>query len=160
MPDEIENLRHELEEFTREVDEEYYLTAAGLKEQADFSRIFEKHNQLFTHNTIDKVQKRLKAASGDEERRLRFLRAFIVGDFLESHVKGLSDRFLTQEAQATVMVDDHELPFRQSAVVLANEADRARRTRIFEARNLVIERLNHVLIERVETLHGVSKELG
>ena len=51
MPDEIDNLRHGLEEFTREVDEEYeeyYLTSAGLKEQADFSRIFETQPALHT----------------------------------------------------------------------------------------------------------------
>ena len=156
----IDRIRSDLEEFTSAVDEEYYLNGAGLKDKAEFSRIYEKFSHLFNKEVIDYVQRYSKSVTGEEERRVRYLRAFLINDYMENRVKELSDKFLTMEAETTVNVQGETLPFRQSAVIMANERTRDRRASIFQARNKVIETFNLTLKERMLTLHKTAGELG
>ncbi len=156
----IEQIRSDLEEFTRLVDEEYYLNGAGLKDKAEFSKIYEKFGHLFNQDIISYVQEYSKTAKGEEARRVKYLRAFLVGDYLENRVKELSDKFLTMESEATIKVRGETIPFRQSAVTMVNEEIREKREDIFRARNIVVENLNPVLKERTILLHHTARELG
>lgn len=156
----LERIRSDLEEFTTEIDQEYYLNGAGLKDKLESSRIYTKFAHLFNRDTIDQVYEYGKRAKGEDERRLTYLRAFLVNDFMENQVKELSDKFLTEESQATIEIDGENISFRQSAVTMGNEQDRARRSSIFEARNKVIEGLNPTLVERTEVLHRTARDLG
>jgi len=156
----LERIRSDLEEFTTEIDREYYLNGAGLKDKLESSRIYRKFSHLFNRDTIDQVYEYGKTVKGEDERRLRYLRAFLVSDYMENRVKELSDKFLTEESGAIVDVEGETMSFRQSAIAMANESDGARRSVIFDARNKVIEGLNPILEERVQTLHGTARELG
>lgn len=131
----------------------------GLKENLESSRIYTKFAHLFNRDTIDQVSQYGKTMRGEDRRRLSYLRAFLVNDYMESQVKEFSDKFLTEESQANVEVDGKTVSFRQSAVTMANEPDRAKRTFVFEARNKVIE-LNPVLEERIIILHRTAQDLG
>ncbi len=156
----IEQIRIDLEQFTSLVDEEYYLNGAGLKDKAEFSKIYEKFGHLFNRDTIDFVREYSKTAEGEEERRVRYLKAFLIGDYMQNGVKELSDKLLTMETKATVDVENQMLPFRQAAVVMANEPDHYKRASIFQARNSIIQSLNSVMEERILILHKTSKDLG
>lgn len=156
----LERIRSDLEEFTTEIDREYYLTGAGLKDNLESSRIYTKFAHLFSRDTIDQVYRYSKTARGEDGRRLGYLRAFLVNDYMENQVKELSDKFLTEESQASVEVEGETVSFRQSAVTMANEPDRAKRTFIFEARNKVVERLNPLLEQRTMVLHRAARDLG
>ncbi len=156
----IDRIRSDLEEFTSLVDEEHYLNGAGLKDRAEFTRIYEKFGRLFNKETIDFVHEYSKTVEGDEERRVGYLKAFLVGDYMQNRVRELSDRVLTMEVEATVEVEGRTMPFRQAAVVLANESDHYRRSEIFQARNRVMDRLNPVLEERFRMMHETARELG
>src|SRR5205823_3544323 len=60
-----------------------------------------------------------------------------------------------------ISVDDKELPFRQAAVVQANEPDPQRRAAIDAARNEATEReLNPLTREVLERSHAIARELG
>ena len=156
----IERIRSDLEEFTSEVDREYYLNGAGLKDNVETSPIYEKFKHLFNRDLIDEVQRQAEIVVGEDERRLRYLRAFLVSDYMENRVRELSDKFLTMESQATIDLGGKSFSFRQSAVVMANELDRGKRSVIFIERNRVIEGLNPVLEERLRVLHREARELG
>jgi len=156
----IDRIRSDLEEFTSLVDEEHYLNGAGLKDKAEFTKIYEKFGHLFNKETIDFVLEYSKTVEGDEERRVRYLKAFLVGDYMQNMAKELSDRVLTMEVEATVEVEGRTMPFRQAAVVLANESDHYKRGEIFQARNRVMDRLNPVLEERCRLMHETARELG
>ncbi len=156
----LDRIRSDLEEFTSQAVEEYYLNGAGLKDKAEISKIYEKFRHLFNRDIIDYVQEYAKLARGEEQRRLRYLRAFLVDDYLENRVKELSDKLLTTESEATINVNGETMPFRQSAVEQANESNRPRRASIFAARNKVIEGLNPLLEERIVVLHRTAEELG
>jgi len=156
----IDRIRSDLEEFTSLVDEEHYLNGAGLKDKAEFTKISEKYGHLFNKEPIDFVREYSKTVEGDEERRVGYLKAFLVGDYMQNKVKELSDRVLTLEVEATVKVEGRTMPFRQAAVVLANESDHYKRGEIFLARNRVMDRLNPVLEERFQLMHETARELG
>jgi len=156
----IDRIRSDLEEFTSLVDEEHYLNGAGLKDKAEFTKIYEKFGHLFNKETIDFVLEYSKTVEGDEERRVGYLKAFLVGDYMQNMAKELSDRVLTMEVEATVEVEGRTMPFRQAAVVLANESDHYKRGEIFQARNRVMDRLNPVLEERFRLMHETARELG
>ncbi len=156
----LQRIRSDLEQFTIEIDREYYLNGAGLKDKLESSPIYARYGHLFNRQTIDQVQAHVKIAKGEDERRLRYLRAFLVNDYLENQVKELSDKFLTEESGANIDIGGKTTSFRQSQVILAEEPDRNRRSSIFEARNKVIERLNPILEERIQTLHRTAHDLG
>ncbi len=156
----IDRIRADLEEFTSLVDEEHYLNGAGLKDRAEFTQIYDKFGHLFNVETIDFVREYSKTVAGEEERRVGYLKAFLVGDYMQNRVKELSDRLLTLEVGATLNVEGQTLPFRQAAVLMANEPDHERRGRIFHARNQVVERLNPVMEERVRLMHQTARDLG
>ena len=60
----IDRIRADLEEFTSLVDEEHYLNGAGLKDKAEFTRIYEKFGHLFNKETIDFVREYSKTVEG------------------------------------------------------------------------------------------------
>jgi len=156
----IDRIRADLEEFTSLVDEEVYLNGAGLKDKAEFTQIYDKFGHLFNRDTIDFVREYSKTAEGEEQRRVRYLNAFLIGDYMQNKVKELSDKLLMKEVEATVNAGGGTLPFRQAAVVMANEPDHYKRGAIFQGRNLVIESLNPLMEERVRLFHATSKDLG
>jgi len=156
----IDRIRSDLEEFTSLVDEEHYLTGAGLKDKAEFTRIYDKFGHLFDKETIDFVRAYSKTVEGEEERRVDYLRAFLVGDFMQNRVKELSDRVLTMEVEATVEFEGLTVPYRQAAVVMANEPDHSKRSEIFQARTRVIVQLNPVLEEKFRLMHETARKLG
>src|SRR3989304_2234111 len=130
----FERIRSDLEEFTTEIDREYYLNGAGLKDKLESSRIYRKFSHLFNRDTIDQVYEYGKTVKGEDERRLRYLRAFLVSDYMENRVKELSDKFLTEESGAIVDVEGETMSFRQSAIAMANELDGGRARVSFDAR--------------------------
>lgn len=156
----IEQIRSDLEEFNGVLDKEYYLNGAGLKDRLESAKIYEKYAHLFTRDILDKVRKQSNSADAEEERRLGYLRAFLFGNFMENHVRQLSDKATTMESEATVTIAGETHSFRQAAVLMANEPNKRRRASIFAARNKVIENINPVLEERIQILHNTAKELG
>lgn len=156
----IDQIRSDLEEFNSLLDQEYYLNGAGLKDKIESAKIYEKYAHLFSRDILDEVKKRSRSAGGEEERRLRYLRSFLFSNYMENRVKQLSDKAITLESEATVTVASETYPFRQAAVVMANEPNRKKRSSLFAARNRVIENINPVLEERMIVLHKTAKELG
>jgi len=157
----VEKIRQDLENFATEINREWYLNLAGLKEDLKISAIYEKFSHLFRKENIIAVKDLRKTASGEEERRLRYLQQFLTDDYLSMVVKELTDKAETIQAAEKILVDNEEISFRLAAVRIANEPKRPRRAKLYEARNKTIsEKINPVLKERMEKLHGTPKELG
>jgi len=156
----LDKIRLDVENFSTEREREWFLNWAGLKTEMNISAIYEKYGHLFTKPLILEVKERRKRASGEEERKLRYLQQFFVSGYLEMVVKELSDEAETMESKEKIKVDSEEIPFRLAAVKIANEPDRTKRSKIFQARNKVIGKINPVLKERMQKLHDTSIELG
>jgi len=153
-------IRRNVENFCSEMEKEWYLNWAGLKEEMNLSAIYDKYRHLFTKELILAVKEERKHAKGEEERKLRYLQQFFVGEYLGTTVREFTDKAETMESKENIKVDGEDIPFRLAAVKIANEPNRERRSKLFEARNRVIDKINVVLLERMEKLHETSRELG
>jgi len=154
-------IRLDVENFSADKEREWFLNWAGLKEEMNLSAIYQKYAHLFSKPLILEVKEKRKHAKGEEERKLRYLQEFFVSGYLEMVVKELSDRAETVQSKEKIKVDEEEIPFRLAAVKIANEPDRAKRSKLFQARNRVIEKtINPVLKGRMQRLHDTSIELG
>lgn len=156
----LRRLRRDTESFVRAVSNEYYLNFAGLKEEFETTPIYAKYGHLFADEVLEDLRVRRKAATGDEERRLRLLQSALTDERLQNAVKEFNDRRATEEAKRTVEVDGETIPFRMAAVKQQNEDERPRRRRLFEARLGVIREMNGILVERWDRLHKLAMGLG
>lgn len=157
----LEDLNDDLEFFTRKIMREQYLNGAGLKEEMNLTSIYQSHRHLFEEATLRRVAKwRHQQKTPDQQRLLRYLQAALVSEYMENSVKELSDEYATMEAKSEIGVGESRIAFRESAVRMANEEDRAIRSSIFQARNKLLSRFNPLLRKRMRRLHGESKHLG
>jgi len=156
----LEELRRDVENFNGDIDREYYLNWAGLKDEMNLSAIYDRYSGLFDPELIAEIRARRQGVGGEEERRLRYLQDFLTSTYLTERVKGLSSRVETMAATESVTVDGETMPFRLAAVKMANEEDSARRSRIFHARNQVVHRMNSTLMKRMNTMHAAAESLG
>ena len=147
----VNEYRAEAEEFLSAIDREYYLHFAGLKDDFEIEAIYTRHARLFSREAVDDLR--------DAESRT--LLKFAAEGYVEQAVKGLSAELARLEASLEVEVDGETYPFRQAAVVQANERDPARRRAVDEARNeLVSTRLNPLLHEMFDRSRELVGELG
>ncbi|MBN1677649.1 MAG: hypothetical protein JW880_03845 [Candidatus Thermoplasmatota archaeon] len=159
----VESLRGDLEPFESELMEEFYRNYAGLKEDMSTAAIYSKYSHLFSAESVGEVSSAAEAAGaeGSEDFRwLSYLRSFSTNGYMDNLVKDLTDTAQTFEAQSLVQFDGEQVPYRMVPVRLRNEADADRRRRLFEAKLGETEKLNALLLERMEKLHSLSKTLG
>ena len=143
--------RAEAEEFLSTIDREYYLHFSGQKDEFEIEAIYARHAGLFTRDAVDGLR------GGDS----RTLLKFAAEGYVEQAVKELSAEFARLEASLEVALDGETYPYRQAAVVQANEPDRARRRALEDARNeLVATRLNPLLREMLDRSRALVQELG
>ncbi|MBE3597270.1 MAG: hypothetical protein IMX02_00140 [Limnochordaceae bacterium] len=139
----LDALSGDVETFLGETTEEYYQNGAGLKPELQLSPIYERFAHLFDVATVERVRKALQQPNDAErQRRWRYLLDFLVAGYLEGAVKEMVDALVTRETQGVIRFDGEELPFRTVSVRLANEPDRARRDRLYEARQAFVAELN------------------
>jgi len=157
----VERLRTDLESFQSELMEEFYSGYAGLKEDMSTAAIYEKFGHLFSEEALGVVRDAAEAAEGsDDSRWLRYLRSFSTAGHMDNVVKHLTDKSMTFEAQSVVECSGESIPYRMVPVKLRNEPDASKRRALFEAKLVETEKLNALLLERMDNLHDLSKNLG
>jgi hypothetical protein len=142
--------------FIAELDEEYYLHYAGLKDRLELEEIYERHSTL---TELEQVQGIGAAIDGD--RRIRELWHFGCEGYLGNLTREHAEKLAALEAELEVTVDGETVPFRMIRPTLANEPDRDRRERLdrslWEATE---EHLNPIHLESVDVMRGALPGLG
>jgi len=157
----LQALRDEIELFQGELMEEFYQNNAGLKDETKTVEIYDKHSRLFSMETIASVRSETSNLEPSEENRgLRYIRAFCTLGYLDSATKVLSDKANTFETRATVESEGESIPYRQVPVKLRNEEDAGKRRKLFNAKLVQTDILNGILLERLETAHDLAMTLG
>ena len=157
----LETYRADAERFTEELDREYYLHLAGHKAELDIEGIYERYAGLFDRGAVERIGAAREAATGESERRLRYLHQFAFDGHLGAATRELEARLAELEATLEIEVDDEAMPYRAGAIAQANEAEADRRARIESARHAVLtESLNPVHREVLERHHSIATELG
>ncbi len=138
---ELDAYREEADRFIAELDEEFYLHYAGLKETFDLAPIYERHKNL---TELDQVKSIGLAVNGGA--RVRELWRFACEGYFGELTRDDAEKLAELESELAVSVDGEEIPYRMVRPALANEPDR-------EKRRVLDERANDLLDEHMNPLH-------
>jgi hypothetical protein len=146
---EIDVFRDRGDRFIADLDEEYYLHFAGLKDTLDVEEVYERYEELTTLETAQKMK-------GAPTELWRFACEGFLGNLTRAH----QERIAKAEAELEATVDGETIPYRMLRVAMSNEPDRDTRRRIEEARvRLLDEHLNPVYLEAAEIDRAAVRQL-
>ena len=147
---ELDEFREDADRFIAEIDEEYYLHYAGLKDTLELEPIYERHEDLTKLETAHRLQEA-------PTELWRFACEGFLGNLTRSHQEKLAQ----VESELEVEVDGERVPFRMLRPVIANEADRDRRRRLEEERlRLTDAELNPVYLDAARIDREAVVQLG
>jgi hypothetical protein len=153
---ELDAYRAEADRFIAELDEEFYLHYAGLKDRLELEPIYERHDEL---TGLERARSLGAAVDGD--RGVRELWHFACEGYLGKLTREHAERQAAVEAELEVTVDGETIPFRMLRPTMANEPDRGRRERLdrvmWEATE---EHLNPIYLESLEVVRAALPALG
>jgi oligoendopeptidase F len=153
---ELDTYRERVDRFIAELDEEYYLHYAGLKDTLDLEPIYERYPEL---SSLEQAQALGAAADGD--RGVSELWRFASENFLAELTREHSEKTAALEAELEATVDGETVTYRMIRPTMANSDDRAKRERLELARNrLTDEHINPVLADAVRRVESAVPELG
>ena len=149
------DIEKRLEAFLNEFEREGYETGAGLKDEADFTSIYERHAGLFSHETA-------AAARGavPEERGCGTLVAFLTVNIIDNALKEAMDDLITAELKATIQANGKEVPLRQAQILISNEPDPAARRALDSARLAAQRKLNPQYAVLQRRSHLMALDMG
>jgi hypothetical protein len=159
-PRAIDRLRIEAEQLIREQSVMGYNSwVFGTPTNSD--SLYKAHPGLFTSGQIERVQQ-AEAAETDpvQKQRLRYLERYLVLEYLGQATAPLADRLNTEEARATVHIGKDTIPYRQIAVLLANEQRPDRRKILYAATDPVLDSLTATRKALWGKFYTLAKELG
>ena len=155
-PGELDAYRDEADRFIAELDEEYYLHFAGLKENLELEPIYDRHQEL---TKLEWAQSLGEAVDGD--RRVRELWRFACEGHLGNLTKQHSERVAALETELEAEVDGEKVGYRMLRPTIANTEDRAKRERLDEVRtSLTEEHLNPIYLDAVAVSQHAVPQLG
>jgi hypothetical protein len=137
---EIDSFRDQSDRFIADLNEEYYLHFAGLKDTLDVEQVYERYEDLTRLETAQRLE-------GAPSELWRFACEGFLGNLTREH----QARAAQVEAALETTVDGETVPYRMLRVVMSNEHDRDKRRRLEEERlRLLDEHLNPVYLEAAE----------
>jgi hypothetical protein len=147
---ELDRFRERADRFIAELDEEYYLHYAGLKDTLDLKPIYERFSDL---TALEQAQSLGQAIDGD--RRIRELWRFASEGYLSDLTREHSERVAALEASLEAEVDGEKVGYRMLRPTIANEPDRNKRERLDRVRvELTEEHLNPIYVEGVQVVRS------
>src|SRR6266571_8570922 len=153
---ELDAYREQADRFIAELDEEFYLHYAGLKETFDLAPIYERHKNL---TELDQVKSIGLAVNGGS--RVRELWRFACEGYFGELTRDDAEKLAELESELAVSVDGEEIPYRMVRPALANEPDREKRRRLDErADELLDERMNPIYLDAAAIVQRAVRELG
>jgi hypothetical protein len=152
----LDAYREQADRFIAELDEEYYLHYAGLKETLDLTPIYERHANLTESDAVEAIGRSVDG--GDRVRELwRFACEGYFGELTRAH----AERVAALEAELEITVDGDVIPYRMARPAMANEADRGKRERIEErAAEVLEEQMNPIHLEAAHLVQDGARGLG
>src|SRR5213080_3696006 len=153
---ELDAYRQQADRFIAELDEEFYLHYAGLKETFDLVPIYERHANL---TELDQVRSIGMAVNGGARIRelWRFACEGYFGDLTREHAEKLAQL----ESELQVSVEGDEIPYRMVRPALANEPDRNKRRELdAQANDVLDEHMNPLHLDAAQVVQQGARDLG
>ncbi|HEU5278874.1 MAG TPA: hypothetical protein VFU26_08235 [Gaiellaceae bacterium] len=152
---ELDAYREQADRFIAELDEEFYLHYAGLKETFDLAPIYERHKNLTELDQVKSIG--LAVDGGSRVRELwRFACEGYFGDLTREH----AEKIAQLESELEVSVDGERIPYRMVRPALANEPDRNKRSELDAQANAVLdEHMNAIHLDAAEVVQRGARDL-
>jgi hypothetical protein len=152
----LDRFRERADRFIAELDEEYYLHYAGIKEQLELKPIYDRYSEL---TELDQAQALGRTADGD--RGIRELWRFAAEGYLGELTREHAEQIAELEAGLEATVDGETIPFRMLRPAMANEPDRDKRQQLDRIRvDLTEEHLNPIYADGVQIVGAGVEQLG
>src|SRR5207244_7145425 len=119
----LDAYREEADRFIAELDEEYYLHYAGLKESFELAPIYDRHADLTRVEIAQSLGAAVNGGGGGVRELWRFACEGYLGNLTREH----AERAAMLEAELEVTVDGETIPYRMIRPAMANEPDRGKR---------------------------------
>ena len=148
-------IEKELESFLMDFEREAYEVGAGLKDDSDFTAIYERYPALFTHEAAEAAHLEIPIVRGRDS-----VVAFITVNIIDNALREDTDRLLTEELKSEITVDGKKIPYRQAQLLISNEHRPERRRDVDAARFAVLRKLNPMYAGLHERSHDMVKEMG
>jgi hypothetical protein len=152
---ELDAYRTQADRFIAELDEEFYLHYAGLKETFELAPIYERHANLTELHQVKSIG--LVVNGGQRIRELwRFACEGYFGDLTRDHAEKLA----TLESELQVSVNGEQIPYRMVRPALANEPDRDKRRELdVRATELLDEQMNPLHLDAAHVVQRGARDL-
>jgi oligoendopeptidase F len=155
-PIDLDRFRERADRFIAELDEEYYLHYAGLKDTLDLAPIYDSYSDL-----TDLEQAKALGALADGDWGIRELWRFASEGYLGELTREQNEKIAELEASLEAEVDGAKVPFRMLRPTIANEPDRDKRQQLDRVRvELTEEHINPLYLEGVDVVRRAVGELG
>ena len=153
---ELDAYRKQADRFIAELDEEFYLHYAGLKDTFDLTPIYERHANLTELEQVQSIG--LAVNGGARVRELwRFACEGYFGDLTRDHAEKLAEL----ESELSVSVNGEEIPYRMVRPALANEADRDKRRELDARANEILdEHMNPLHLDAARVVQQGARDVG
>ncbi|MDB4906485.1 MAG: hypothetical protein JWO05_1269 [Gemmatimonadetes bacterium] len=146
-----------------ELSREYYAAHAGLKQGAELQQVYARHPAALGDEPLAMTREAfLGAPDGtDEQRQSRMLLDWQVEALASRALAPLEEREITWEGEAVVRLPDGRgIPFQKVSIEIANNADRAARLEMEQARAQLVERELHPMRqERFQRERDLTEKL-
>ena len=153
---ELDEYRERVDRFVADLDEEYYLHFAGLKETLDLAPIYDRYADLTTLEKARSIGESVNGSNG-----IRELWRFACEGYLGQLTKEFEEKVARLEAELKTTVDGEEIGFRMIRPAIANASERSKRERLERARNeLVEEHLNPIYLQGHAAVRNAVREFG
>jgi hypothetical protein len=159
----LSEYRQRFSDFHTELHHEDYLYRSGHKRNREASHICAEYSDLFRPTTIADLRAKLEETSEQRETErasIRRLIAFASEGNLLARAREISGEIENYESNAWIDWQGRKVAFGESAALLANEPETARRRDLFSRRADLIKATQDLRAERIEKLREGSQELG
>src|SRR5213592_4045405 len=153
---ELDAYREDADRFLAELDEEFYLHYAGLKESFDLTPIYERHASLTEPEQVNSIGLALNGGS-----HVRELWRFACEGYFGNLTRDYAERLAELEAELEIELDGEKIPFRMVRPTIANEPDRDKRRELDARSNDILdEQMNPLHLEAARAVQQGARDLG
>ncbi|MDD3520116.1 MAG: hypothetical protein PHU65_02615 [Actinomycetota bacterium] len=149
------------ESFLGKIDKEYYLHFAGLKKELNLKIIYDEYPQLFDAGSVNFFKDLFNNSKGGNKKKAKHLLEFSAEGYMGKRFAHIADRIANNEASSKIQIDDKEVSFRYSDIMLSNEEDSKKRSLIEDKRlKTTAEIFNPDLVQFWESMHTEAESFG
>jgi hypothetical protein len=153
---ELDAYREDADRFLAELDEEFYLHYAGLKESFDLTPIYERHASLTELEQVKSIGLALNGGS-----HVRELWRFACEGYFGNRTRDYAERLAELEGELEIELDGEKIPFRMVRPTIANEPDRDKRRELDARSNDILdEQMNPLHLEAARVVQQGARDLG